>query len=277
MKKLISLLVVMAMMACLSVGVFAAEDAVITVSSAQSAAGEEVTLDVTITNNPGFAATKITLEYDAAALELVAIDTVGKLLANATVNQEKGIVSFANATNVTGDGVLLSVTFKVKADAKGCGFDVKAVLNNLTAADRSEVAYTTVAGTIGAAHTYGEWYEVKAATCTEKGEERRDCAYCDAYETRETDLIDHMHDGEWLSDAIGHWHVCEVCQEHVGYGEHTFGEAVHTENGTYVYCEICGYALESVPQVGDMSAIFFALAAVSATGLVTMTGKKKEN
>ena len=38
------------------------------------------------------------------------------------------------------------------------------------------------------AHTFGEWTAAAAGTCTVKGTERRDCADCDAFETRETAL-----------------------------------------------------------------------------------------
>jgi len=34
-------------------------------------------------------------------------------------------------------------------------------------------------------HTYGEWLQVLAPTCTEPGSERRDCTHCDLFETRE--------------------------------------------------------------------------------------------
>ena len=45
------------------------------------------------------------------------------------------------------------------------------------------------------AHTYGEWAVSKAATCTEKGEEKRTCA-CGAAETRELPMVAHTY-GEW--------------------------------------------------------------------------------
>ena len=38
-------------------------------------------------------------------------------------------------------------------------------------------------------HTYGEWYETKAPTTTEYGEERRDCTECDHYETRQVEKL----------------------------------------------------------------------------------------
>lgn len=45
-------------------------------------------------------------------------------------------------------------------------------------------------------HSYGEWYTYTASTCVTHGEQRRDCQYCDAYESREAELGAHGM-GEW--------------------------------------------------------------------------------
>ncbi|MBR6313257.1 MAG: hypothetical protein IKR49_01290 [Clostridia bacterium] len=46
-------------------------------------------------------------------------------------------------------------------------------------------------------HVFGEWYTVTEPTCTDEGEERRDCEGCDAFETRP---IDPCHSfGEWYT------------------------------------------------------------------------------
>ena len=46
-------------------------------------------------------------------------------------------------------------------------------------------------------HVFGEWYTVTEPTCTDEGEERRDCEGCDAFETRP---IDPRHVfGEWYT------------------------------------------------------------------------------
>ena len=46
-------------------------------------------------------------------------------------------------------------------------------------------------------HVFGEWYTVTEPTCTDEGEERRDCESCDAFETRP---IDPRHKfGEWYT------------------------------------------------------------------------------
>ena len=48
-------------------------------------------------------------------------------------------------------------------------------------------------GTINGAHvhSFGEWTETKAATCTEKGEETRTCGSCGETETREIEALGH--------------------------------------------------------------------------------------
>lgn len=42
-------------------------------------------------------------------------------------------------------------------------------------------------------HSFGKWTEVAAPTCTEKGSDRRDCANCDYFETREVAAKGHSH------------------------------------------------------------------------------------
>ena len=45
-------------------------------------------------------------------------------------------------------------------------------------------------------HVFGDWYTSVEPTCTEKGEERRDCEGCDAFETRPADPLPHAY-GDW--------------------------------------------------------------------------------
>ncbi len=50
-------------------------------------------------------------------------------------------------------------------------------------------------------HTYGEWTETLAPTCTEEGEERRDCVNCDYYETREVSENGHTYKSTVTKEA----------------------------------------------------------------------------
>lgn len=47
--------------------------------------------------------------------------------------------------------------------------------------------------TAKADHSYGEWYQTVAPTCTAKGTERRNCTNCSAYETREKEANGHSY------------------------------------------------------------------------------------
>ena len=74
-----------------------------------------------------------------------------------------------------------------------------AVPATCTEAGKTEGKHCSVCGTVLIAqetvealgHDYGDWTQMKAPTCTEKGEEKRVCSRCDAFETRELDVTDH--------------------------------------------------------------------------------------
>ena len=145
MKKIMSLLVVFALLATMLVSTaFAAESATVKVAEVAGKPGEEVTIDVSISGNPGFAAAKFVVEYDDA-LTLVSINTEGKLMAGGANNPEKGIVNTASAENITADGVLFSVTFKVAADIDG-KLPVSVKVEKLANTAQENVAYTVVDG-----------------------------------------------------------------------------------------------------------------------------------
>ena len=42
-------------------------------------------------------------------------------------------------------------------------------------------------------HSYGQWYTVTAAGCTTDGQQRRDCANCDSFETQSTGPVSHTY------------------------------------------------------------------------------------
>ena len=68
-------------------------------------------------------------------------------------------------------------------------------LNNYTDFDSSKLDYYRN-------HSYGDWYEAKAPSCTEYGQLRRDCQYCDHYEVQQIELVDHVL-GDWHESKTG--------------------------------------------------------------------------
>ena len=106
-------------------------------------------------------------------------------------------------------------------------------------------------------HSFGEWKQTKAPTCTEAGEETRSCA-CGEIETREVAALDHSF-GEWTqtkaptsTEAGEEERTCATC----GYTEtreipaldHSFGDWTQTKAPTCTEageearsCATCGY------------------------------------
>ena len=91
-------------------------------------------------------------------------------------------------------------------------------------------------------HRFGEWYVSQQATCVTIGQERRDCAYCDACETKDIALVDHVF-GDWIESkpatcvTVGEQiHMCTICGEMeiraTNLGDHSYGEWYETEAGT---------------------------------------------
>ena len=76
MKKILSLLVIFALAASMLVSTAFAAGTAIYVESANAKAGEEVTIDVSISGNTGFAAAKVQLVYDSSVLTLKSITPV---------------------------------------------------------------------------------------------------------------------------------------------------------------------------------------------------------
>ena len=254
MKKVTSVLIILALLMSLSVSALAADTApTVTVGSTTAEVGGEVTLDVTI-SEATFASYGLTIVYDNTALELVSIVQGAASQGFFVPNAANGRVSGMNFMDSTVEGVLFTLTFNVLAAGE---HTVSLDIDSFTMADQSNLEVTPVDGVIsvegGEEHvcqfqeterveptctedgsvTYtcecGETYtEVLPATghsyttvvtdptCTEQGYTTYTCACGDSY------VADYV-------DALGHNHV-----------ETERVEATCTENGSITYTCECG-------------------------------------
>ncbi len=114
-----------------------------------------------------------------------------------------------------GDYVIVSgdcLTGKVmRADCKNCDYYEKvtdttqshnysAVVTQPTCTKGGYTTYTCACGdsyvadeTLALGHSYSNWTQTKAPTCSAKGEERRDCTVCEHFETRELPKTAHSY------------------------------------------------------------------------------------
>lgn len=82
-------------------------------------------------------------------------------------------------------------------------------------------------------HSFGDWAEVTAPTCTEAGTEERSCD-CGEKEVRQADALGHAC-GDYVKTEEEHYKKCSRCGEETDRGAHVFDK----ENT----CTTCGYKL----------------------------------
>lgn len=233
MKKYTRIFVLMLLMAAaLALSVWADEGAVLSVSSAQANAGDTVTLELTLDNNPGVAAVSVYLDYDAAKLRPVSYEIsreANQRFMISLANESAGSVMMVALKDVDYSGVIAELAFEVLADAVGeaevsiSDADL-ANFNDEVVACRSESGIVSIAndGTAApeddeeATESGGEATESAPENATQGGESAETPAENPQPQTVEDD-------SEWLQESIARF------EEEVG-AEAVTAEAVEPEN-----------------------------------------------
>lgn len=121
MKK--AILILSLLLLFMSTAAFAAVDPILTVSQATVEAGESFDVKITISNNPGIAFMRLSVQYDKSALTLVGVKD-GGILGNAVHSPDLAphpyVLFWNNGTAVSdfkGNGTIVTLTFKVDASA----------------------------------------------------------------------------------------------------------------------------------------------------------------
>lgn len=251
MKKLISLLAVIALVAVLATAAFATEEPALVVDTVEAAAGDEVVINISIANNPGIVLGEMVLSYDETALEPVDLvpddeddeETLGVQYCTFTedwkwetiFNPKNGFLAFsASKGKLKGDIVMFSLTFKVKEGTQPGKYPVNAVVDFIGDDDGDFIVGTTFTGYVVIPCNHEET-EVKtenevAATCTAEGsyDEVTYCTLCGEELKRETKT----------TEKAAHTPAEVVVENEVA--------ASCTAEGSYdevVYCSVCGEEL----------------------------------
>ena len=166
--RILSMLLALLLVFSLSLSVLADDAAKITVESWTEAAnaGDEVTLAVSIENNPGFLSAAWEIGYDSSKLALQSINTAYNVeIAGKTVeipylsgtyasNPKENIVTFMNTTLVKDDSTIFTLTFLVKEGAAGEAA-VSVTAKELFAKEGETVAAVSVPGGVTIAESTG--------------------------------------------------------------------------------------------------------------------------
>ncbi len=259
---------VLALMLCvslLSVTASAAESAALGLSSAQTEAGNTVTLYVSI-NAPAIGGIDIGYTYDNSILELVEFAAVS---GGWTVGTH-AIWECGSTTNSALSGTILSLTFKVKDSAQvGDTANVSVYASgykwNEDGMSYEALAISGATGTVTVAcnHVWNAGEVTKAPTCTEAGIKTYTCTKCGETKTEALPAA-HSWKNTWSYNTEKHWHECSVCgaikDEDIHHMD-VIADQIPTEeeDGWLLWgCHECDYEWREVweygeePKVGDI-------------------------
>ena len=231
MKKLISILLAVAMLACFMVVTVSADE--VTTASISggnpvlAATGDKVAVNFTTSNESGLCAYAYTLTFDSSKLTFV--DVTGSGVMYSVIKNGEVYVTFQTGANVTAS--TFTANFVV---AGSCGnYPVKVSVDGLFAfgknSEKVTLNYTTKAASVKVDHAYGEPQTIAPKSCLEAdaGYTVRVCSIC-GYEDK-YDFVKGEHKaGPALQDFI----KGATCTEH--------GEVKEE-----VFCTVCAELLST--------------------------------
>ena len=251
----------------------------ITVSDASGNIGDEVTVIISFTSNPGIAGFNADITYDKNNLELTDVSGNSGFGGSFMGNVSKSKFVWYNASNITSTGTFTTLKFKIKDTAKPNTYEIGLSYSqgDMSNADGDDVTATIHAGkiTVTCNHTYGSWEKntaenhkhtckvcgnvetaahtwdngkvTKAATCKDTGEKLYTCTACGEAKTEAIAKTNNHTYGSWEKNtAENHKHTCKVCGN-VETAAHTWDNGKVTKAATckdtgekFYTCTACG-------------------------------------
>ena len=173
-----------------------AAGAALSVSSVSAEKGGTVTVNVSLSNNPGIYGIKVKAEYDSSALQLKSMSNGNVFpVSEAICNEAKGVyvANSSDFNNVTGNGILFTLEFKVLdgADAASCNVSVK--LEKAQNVDGGKIDVSGGSGKVTVEKCiHNKKTQTVAATCEKEGETKVVCTKCgEVFETNKIPATGH--------------------------------------------------------------------------------------
>lgn len=199
----------------------ATQNPTITIDNKSIMPGEEATVNIKITNNPGIMAMAFCVTYDKNAIEYVA-HAEGFISDSQIVNHaDSGYVSIVtvSGSDMNNNDVIIAVTFKAKDNAPAGKYIINLancypdkygnqLHNSFSNSKGKYVVPTVIAGSITVGgnckngnHKFGAWHTKREPTCTENGYKERVCEDC-FFADKEDIPIKHDYETEWTVDKV---------------------------------------------------------------------------
>ena len=251
----------------------------ITVSDASGNIGDEVTVIISFTSNPGIAGFNADITYDKNNLELTDVSGNSGFGGSFMGNVIKSKFVWYNASNITSTGTFTTLKFKIKDTAKPNTYEIGLSYSqgDMSNADGDDVTATIHAGkiTVTCNHTYGSWEKntaenhkhtckvcgnvetaahtwdsgkvTEAPTHTKEGTKTYTCTVCGETKTEKVEKLKEHSYGEWTKhDDKQHKHSC-VCGD-TQYAAHTWDSGKVTKAAT---CKDTGEKLYTCTACGE--------------------------
>ena len=251
----------------------------ITVSDASGNIGDEVTVIISFTSNPGIAGFNADITYDKNNLELTNVSGNSGFGGSFMGNVIRSKFVWYNASNITSTGTFTTLKFKIKDTAKPNTYEIGLSYSqgDMSNADGDDVTATIHAGkiTVTCNHTYGSWEKntaenhkhtckvcgnvetaahtwdsgkvTEAPTHTKEGTKTYTCTVCGETKTEKVEKLKEHSYGEWTKhDDKQHKHSC-VCGD-TQYAAHTWDSGKVTKAAT---CKDTGEKLYTCTACGE--------------------------
>lgn len=228
------------------VKILPATGTLIEIGTAEGCIGEEVKVNVTFAQNPGIAGAELILAYDADKLEFVGFEN-GQILSNMMTNDKYNgnqlYISWVSDDNAMGDGVVLTLTFKIKDTcAVGDTAAVSIVSFKAHDYDTTDVEFNPMDGNVSVVdHSWGEWvytWNAEHTACTAKREQ--DCG-CGAVQSQTVRSVIISRDCETIVYLAHFTNGAADATETVAINEHTHIVSGSDDGKTITYtCTACG-------------------------------------
>ncbi len=218
-KRLLSFVLCAVLCTVMCSAVFAESPPIITISNKSDLPGNSVKIDFVITNNPGIMGMTFSILYDSNNLEFVDLSRgyISSPNYNNLSDEGRVIIAVTEKEDKSNSGVMMSLTFKIKDDAKPGKYAITlanhkyekygdSLHNCFSNSNQQSVVPTVKAGSItvkktceNSGHKYGVWSVTKKASCTETGQKERICSRCGHTEKQEIPIT-HDFEVEWTVD-----------------------------------------------------------------------------
>ena len=249
MKKVLSILVMVAMLASfIALPAAAAETVTLTVSNVTAQPGEEVTVTISVANNPGLASLVFDVAYDSVlTLTNVTFNPAFGAYATAPTpyRNPEPITMISPLSDITTNGIFVTLTFKVSEKAAfGYQANVTVTFNadDIYDGNFDTVPMSVINGAVTVACPHANTIETpeEPADCDSVGYSAGVyCNDCKTYVSGHEEIPstnNHVDaNGKWETDENAHFRTCE-CGVTYDRAPHSGGSASCTQKAK---CEVC--------------------------------------